>query len=422
MLHSRALQFTAVLSALFLVTACQKDAVESPEDIAAIRARTKSTLTPMQQLGKQIFFDARLSEPMGVQSCASCHAPEVGFSGFSDIPTGGAAAASGFKRGWVAGIGEGASVGVFGRRKPQSAAYASLSPVMTFDGVEFTGGLFWDGRATGLRLGSPVAEQALGPFLASKEQNHPSPASVLAKLKSNRSYVALWKSVYGVADIDINTTDAINLNYDRIGFAIEAYETSPEVNQFSSKFDAYLAGRATLTAQEAEGMALFNNEAGCNDCHKQLGGNRNRPFVVGESFADFAFHNIGLPQNPNNPGGNLAPDPGLGGFLATSTNPVWRAEATNNLGKFRTPTLRNVGKAQRFMHNGIFSSLEQVVHFYNTRDVPGAGWNGVPWGAPEYTPTMDTQALGNLGLTVSQEAAVVAFLRTMSDGYTGVTQ
>jgi cytochrome c peroxidase len=422
MLHSRALQFTAVLSAFFVLSSCQKDAVENPEDIASIRARTRSSLTPMQQLGKQIFFDARLSEPMGVQSCASCHAPEVGFSGFSEVPTGGAAAASGFKRGWVAGIGEGAAVGVFGRRKPQSAAYASQSPVMSFDGVEFTGGLFWDGRATGLRLGSPVAEQALGPFLASKEQNHPSPASVLAKLKSNRAYVAMWKSVYGVADIDVSTTEAININYDRIGFAIEAYETSPEVNQFSSKFDAYMAGRATLTAQESEGMRLFNNEAGCNDCHKQLGGNRNRPFVVGESFADFAFHNIGVPQNPNNPGGNLTPDPGLGGFLATSTNPTWRAQATNNMGKFRTPTLRNVGKAKRFMHNGVFSSLEEVVHFYNTRDVPGAGWNGVPWGAPEYLPTMDTQALGNLGLTPAQEAAVVAFLRTMSDGYTGVTQ
>jgi cytochrome c peroxidase len=74
------------------------------------------------------------------------------------------------------------------------------------------------------------------------------------------------------------------------------------------------------------------------------------------------------------------------------------------------------------MHNGVFSSLEEVVHFYNTRDVPGAGWNGVPWGAPEYSPTMDTEALGNLGLTPAQEAAVVAFMRTLDDGYTGVAQ
>jgi cytochrome c peroxidase len=373
-------------------------------------------------LGKQIFFDARLSEPMGVQSCASCHAPEVGFSGFGDIPTGGAASASGFKRGFVAGIGEGAVIGAFGRRKPPSAAYATLVPVMEFDGEEFTGGLFWDGRATGLRLGSTAAEQALGPFLADKEQNHPGPASVLAKLKSNRSYLALWKAAFGTSEMDLSNETAVLSNYDKIGLAIDAYEGSSEVNQYSSKFDAFQAGRYTMNAQEAEGMALFNNEAGCNDCHKQLGGNRNRPFVAGELFADFAYHNIGIPQNANNPGGNLAPDLGLAGFLATSDNLTWRAQATANFGKFRTPTLRNVGKAQRFMHNGVFSSLEEVVHFYNTRDVPGAGWNGVPWGRPEYLPTMDTDALGNLGLTPAQEAAVVAFMRTLDDGYTGVVQ
>ena len=422
MLHSRKLQTLAVAicSVLFL-DSCKKD-IDVDANIENARARKKNNLSAVQQLGKQIFFDARLSEPMGVQSCASCHAPEVGFSGFGDIPTGGAASASGFKRGFVAGIGEGAVIGAFGRRKPPTAAYATLVPVMDFDGESFTGGLFWDGRATGLRLGSTAAEQALGPFLADKEQNHPGPASVLAKLKSNRSYLALWKAAFGASEIDLSNETAVLSNYDKIGLAIDAYEGSSEVNQYSSKFDAFQAGRYTMNAQEAEGMALFNNEAGCNDCHKQLGGNRNRPFVAGELFADFEYHNIGLPQNANNPGGNLAPDPGLAGFLATSDNLTWRAQATANFGKFRTPTLRNVGKAQRFMHNGVFSSLEEVVHFYNTRDVPGAGWNGVPWGRPEYAPTMDAGALGNLGLTPAQEAAVVAFMRTMDDGYTGVAQ
>jgi len=422
MLHSRKLQTLAVAicSVLFLAS-CKKD-IDVDANIDNARARKKNNLSAVQQLGKQIFFDARLSEPMGVQSCASCHAPEVGFSGFGDIPIGGAASASGFKRGFVAGIGEGAVIGAFGRRKPPTAAYATLVPVMDFDGEEFTGGLFWDGRATGLRLGSTAAEQALGPFLADKEQNHPGPASVLAKLKSNRSYLALWKAAFGTSEIDLSNETAVLSNYDKNGLALDAYEGSSEVNQYSSKFDAFQAGRYTMTAQEAQGMALFNNEAGCNDCHKQLGGNRNRPFVAGELFADFEYHNIGLPQNANNPGGNLAPDPGLAGFLATSDNLTWRAQATANFGKFRTPTLRNVGKAQRFMHNGVFSSLEEVVHFYNTRDVPGAGWNGVPWGRPEYLPTMDTDALGNLGLTPAQEAAVVAFMRTLDDGYTGVAQ
>ena len=75
------------------------------------------------------------------------------------------------------------------------------------------------------------------------------------------------------------------------------------------------------------------------------------------------------------------------------------------------------------MHNGVLRSLEEVVHFYNTRDVPGAGFNGRPWGAPDYPATMNVDgAVGNLGLTLAQEAQIVAFLRTLDDGYTGPVQ
>jgi cytochrome c peroxidase len=419
MLHSRKLQTLAVAicSVLFL-DSCKKDIdVEANFDTA--RARKKNNLSAVQQLGKQIFFDARLSEPMGVQSCASCHAPEVGFSGFGDIPTGGAAAASGFKRGFIAGIGEGAPVGAFGRRKPPSAAYATFAPNLVYDAVDqaFVGGLFWDGRATGSRLGSTAAEQAQGPFLADKEQNHANPAAVLAKLKNNRAYIALWQAAYGTSDINISTPTAVQDSYDKLGFAIAEYEASAEVNQFTSKWDAYKAGRATLTAQELEGQRLFLNEADCRACHNSTGGNKNRPFQAGELFTDFAYHNIGVPQNANNPGGNASPDLGLGGFLATAANPQWRAMATQEMGKFKTPTLRNVGKAQRFMHNGALRTLEEVVHFYNTRDVAGAGWS-----APEYTGNLDVEHVGGLGLTPAQEAAIVAFMRTLNDGFTGAAQ
>jgi cytochrome c peroxidase len=419
MLHSRKLQTLAVAicSVLFL-DSCKKD-IDVDANIDNARARKRNTLSAVQQLGKQIFFDARLSEPVGVQSCASCHAPEVGFSGFSDIPTGGAAAASGFKRGFIAGIGEGAPAGAFGRRKPPSAAYATFAPALAYDAVEqvFLGGLFWDGRATGARLGSTAAEQAQGPFLADKEQNHANPAAVLAKLKNNRAYIALWQAAYGTTDINISTPAAIQDSYDKLGRAIAEYEGSAEVNQFTSKWDAYMAGRATLTAQELEGQRLFLNEAQCRDCHNSTGANKRRPFQAGELFTDFSYHNIGVPQNPNNPGGNAAPDPGLGGFLATSDNATWRVLASQEMGKFKTPTLRNVGKAQRFMHNGALRTLEEVVHFYNTRDVAGAGWS-----APEFTPNMDVANMGALGLTPAQEAAIVAFMRTLDDGYTGVAQ
>ena len=319
----------------------------------------------------------------------------------------------------MAGIGEGAPVGAFGRRKPPSAAYATFSPNLAYDAVnlQFAGGLFWDGRATGARMGVPAAEQAQGPFLADKEQNHPNPEAVLAKLRTNRAYIALWQQAFGTSDINISNAASIQDSYDKLGYAVAEYEGSAEVNQFTSKWDAYMAGRATLTAQELEGQRLFLNEGGCRDCHNSTGANKRRPFLAGELFTDFSYHNIGLPQNPNNPGGNAAPDPGLGGFLATSDNPTWRAMAAQEMGKFKTPTLRNVGKAQRFMHNGVFRTLEEVVHFYNTRDVAGAGW-----AAPEYTPNMDLVNLGSLGLTPAQEAAIVAFMRTLDDGYTGQVQ
>src|SRR5665811_1893190 len=75
-------------------------------------------------------------------------------------------------------------------------------------------------------------------------------------------------------------------------------------------------------------------------------------------------------------------DPGLGGFLASVPDYAQYADA--NLGKHKVPTLRNVDKrpylgfVKAYGHNGYFKSLKEIVHFYNTRDVPGAGWNGVP--------------------------------------------
>jgi cytochrome c peroxidase len=107
-------------------------------------------------------------------------------------------------------------------------------------------------------------------------------------------------------------------------------------------------------------------------------------------------------------------DPGLAGFLAGAgfDQTVWQPE----LGKHKVPTLRNVAKAPAFGfvksygHNGFFKSLEEIVHFYNTRDV-------APWPAPEVQQNINTDELGDLGLTPAEEAALVAFMRTLSDGY-----
>jgi cytochrome c peroxidase len=109
----------------------------------------------LEQLGKSVFFDQRFSLHRN-QSCAACHASQVGWSGDRPLVNAGSA------------VYEGSVSGLFSNRKPPAAAYA-MAPVfhaMTEDGeVLFMGGNFWDGRATGERLGDPIAEQAQGPFV-----------------------------------------------------------------------------------------------------------------------------------------------------------------------------------------------------------------------------------------------------------------
>lgn len=177
-----------------------------------------------------------------------------------------------------------------------------------------------------------------------------------------------------------------------------------------------------MTPQEARGFALFQGKGKCAKCHPSKGP---KPL-----FTDFTYDNLGIPRNPDNPfyeNSEFNPDgydwvdEGLGGFLATRAD--YNSYADANRGKHKVPTLRNVDKrpysgfVKAYGHNGYFKSLEEIVHFYNTRDVPGAGWNGQPWPPPEVPENVNTAELGNLGLTPAEEAAIVAFLKTLSDGY-----
>lgn len=374
-------------------------------------------------LGKMIFFDANLSEPPG-QSCASCHDPSVGFTGpVSAVNAAGA-------------VMPGAFPGRFGNRKPPSAAYATPSPLLDYDAEEglFFGGVFWDGRATGWRLGSPTAEQALGPFLNPLEQNLSSKAEVLARICDGH-YGQMFRRVWGsTACHPANVEQA----YDYVGLSVAAFEASPFVNRYNSKFDKVMRGQARFTGIEQQGFKLFDGKAQCSACHVL------EPFDR-PLFTDNTFDNLGVPRNPENPFYGQAPefnpagadfvDEGLGAFLATlASDPVhadWAALSGDNLGKQRVPSLRNVDKrpypgfVKAYTHNGFFKSLEDVVHFYNTRDVLNGG---VPcpegfegeigvtcWPAAEVSVNVNTSELGNLGLTPHEERAVVAFLKTLSD-------
>jgi len=399
-----------------LFYSCDKDlSLANPEPDKSSLKTTSSDLVPMAKLGKEIFFD-KISEP-GNMACADCHAPEVGFTGPNP----------GFNL--LTAIYPGAVPQRFGNRKPPSAAYATLSPIFHYDAVEglFIGGNFWDGRATGENLGNPAADQALGPFLNPVEQNMPGKQAVLEVIADSK-YADLWEAVWG-EPISYETTEAVDENYDRVGLAIAAYEASDEVNQFSSKYDAYLAGNAELTEQEAWGLELFEGKALCSACHPSMPGPGGEPPL----FTDFTFDNLGTPKNPNNPfydmdqvflddGTPINPegaawiDPGLGGFL--QGNPLYAGMAAENMGKHKVPTLRNVAKSpvpvsvfpKAYMHNGVFKSLKEVVHFYNTRDVEA-------WPPPEVPENVNSDELGDLGLTDAEEDAIVAFMETLSDGY-----
>ena len=391
-------------------------------------------LSPLEQLGKALFFDRTLSTPPG-QSCAACHGPRAGFTGpESAINAAGA-------------VYEGAVHNRFGDRKPPTVAYAD-SPVLHYDAGEdvWIGGSFWDGRATGWTLGDPLAEQAMGPFLNHVEQNMPFDKQVIRRVAKS-DYAPLFEAVWGPGSL--NDKKGAAATYERIGRSIAAYERSTKVTAFTSKFDHYwrtslaagndpedigraegpkdeLDPMAVLTDQEFAGLLEFGEY--CARCHiSTVPGPSNTPPL----FTDFSHENIGVPKNPQNPfyfvsrkwnpdGENFA-DYGLGGFLKKAGFPAEVYEP--QLGKHKVPTVRNVDQrpypefVKAYMHNGALKSLEDVVHFYNTRDVAAENWPPpeVPYNLNDEL--FEGHPIGDFHLSAEAEAAIVAFLKTLTDGY-----
>lgn len=407
---------TAIMSRALPGIAVPKDA-----RVAELLARID-----LQALGEKLFFDTRLSNPPG-QSCATCHDPAAGWAG----------APHGADKG--SGIYPGAVAARAGNRKPMSAAYATQSPTLhaTLDDGElvFVGGNFWDGRATGHLLGNAAADQAQGPFLNPVEQNL-ADAETLVRLVESGLYADLFQKVQlasaGAPGADRRVE--VQNKFGTIALALAAFEHSGKVNAFSSKYDAYLKGKVRLTPLEASGLKVFAGKGKCADCHPHLPGPKGEPPL----FTDFTYDNLGIPPNPENPWYSMPPsinpdgarwvDQGLGGFLRSVPQYAGLAEA--NLGKHRVPTLRNVDKrpapdfVKTFGHNGYFKSLEAIVHFYNTRDILPAPENVADprpgsncWPRPEVPANMNKAELGNLKLTTAEEHALVAFMRTLSDGF-----
>ncbi|MDH5633306.1 MAG: c-type cytochrome [Gammaproteobacteria bacterium] len=343
-------------------------------------------LTPIQALGKQLFFDARLSSPAG-QSCAHCHSPQHGFSDpRSDrLP-----------------VSEGVRPGRFTPRNAPTVTYLARAPEFHFDKKQalHRGGFFMDGRAATLE------QQVLGPVMSPVEMANTGKADIVNRL-NNSGYTSQFRHVFGTEVLSQEQS-----GIDALALALAAYVRSTELNSFSSKYDAYLAGQVRLTQQELRGLRLFEDEkkGNCAACHPSRPDNGAAPL-----FTDFSYDNLGVPANPASPFYTQDPQFNADGkrYIDTGLGKILN-DATGN-GKFKVPTLRNIALTAPYMHNGVFGSLREVVEFYNARDVSSK------WAAAEVRRNINKDELGDLGLTDQEIDDIVAFMKTLTDGYSAVS-
>jgi cytochrome c peroxidase len=438
------------------------DRIEA-QAIERLAAPPDNQIQQIELLGKLMLYDKDLSVYRN-EACAFCHMPETGFTGpVSELNR-------------TTGAYPGSVRTRFSNRKPQTHAYAPLSPVLHYNPGQgdLVGGNFWDMRATGRRLGNPAAEQAEGPPTNPVEMGLPDIACVVYRV-SQRPYRALFESLWGPQAFAVEwPSDAeevcnrpgpadagqplpvhlspidrgrVSTTFDQMAQSIAGYEASAEVTSFTSKFDAVLAKKAQFTPQEQQGYDLFRGKARCNECHRD-GGPGEDPL-----FTDFTASNIGTPANPRlpyyeenqpdglgyaaNPKGSSFVDGGVGTFLSqghllsqpSAVDQRWLKLAPDNQARMQVPTLRNVDRrpypafVKAYGHNGYFTSLKEIVHFYNTRDVlprckpHDAGEGRTCWPAPESTDNMNRSKVGNLGLSEAEEDAIVSFMQTLTDGF-----
>ena len=350
----------------------------------------------MIEAGRRLFFDVRLSEPPGT-ACASCHDPARAFTGDngSGLP-----------------VPRGSRAGMLGTRNTPTAMYLATSPgpgMSEKDGkVVPSGGFFWDGRA------ATLADQALGPLFSAHEMNNRDMAALVAKVAASDT-APLLRQVYG-AEVFASTERAGKA----ITGALVAFEQSPTLSPFTSKFDAALRGEAKLTEQEERGRSLFiiAQKGNCASCHTVNPDSREPRDSL---FTDFGFHALGVPRNKD------IARPGVMDLGRCDTLPADAVDRSRWCGWFKTPTLRNIALTAPYMHNGRFATLREAVAFYATRDTnperwyPGAKFDDLPEslrgnvdveGRPYHRKPGQRPALND-----EEIDDIVAFLRTLTDGY-----
>jgi len=220
---------------------------------------------------------------------------------------------------------------------------------------------FWDGRAISLE------DQALGPVVNPIEMNNTWPNAV-ASLQADAIYPGLFNTAFGTSTIDSILVTKALAQFERT--LISA----------NSRFDQFLLGQLALTPQEMSGFNLFMNENGgdCFHCH----GSAANPL-----WTDNEFHNNGLDANLT--------DNGLGGITGQP----------GDNGKFKTPSLRNLAYTAPYMHDGRFTTLDEVLEHYSTGVIISS----------TIDPLMQHAAQGGVQLTVQEKLDLKAFLLSLSD-------
>ena len=355
----------------------------------ALADQAKEKELNYQGLGEVLFFDKSLSFNK-TQSCSTCHNPSTAFVDQR-------------KNSANQMVSEGDNPHLHGNRNANTALYAMFSPDFHFDEKiqDYVGGQFWDGRAKDL------AEQAGGPPVNPVEMGMPDKKSIVERLKANSIYYKAITDIYGEsiwAD-----TDKI---YAIMEKAIAEFEKHELFAQFSSKYDRTLKGEAELTALEAEGKALFfdKTRTNCSNCHQSSEANSAK-----ETFTNYRYYNIGVPSNQALIKLNkLAADYVDNGLL---DNPMVKGDEKQK-GKFKVPTLRNIGVTAPYMHNGVFRDLKTVLLFKDSFNNPNRKINPETekaWDKAEYAQTINPDVLKAKPLTDEEINALEAFLKTLTD-------
>lgn len=401
----------------------------NPSPITLVRP-PEAPLSAMALLGREIFLDPGLSSS-GAQSCASCHDPANHYGPPNDLPAmlggpgmnlQGARAVPSleylerqlpFSIGPEQGEVENAAPIPPPPANPdQRVTKTAMDTATTATNMVPQGGLFWDGRVDTLQ------QQAMGPLLNPVEMANTDAASVAAKLR-RAPYAARFSQLFGPGVLrapDLLASEAM--------FAVARYQIEDSsFHPYTSKFDYWLEGRASFTPAELRGYRLFNDpdRANCGGCHVDTPGRDGQP----PRFTDTQYEALGVPRNANLTQNR---DPG---FVDLGICGPFRDDMRAQVqycGMFLTPSLRNVATRHAFFHNGVYHDLRAVLDFYANRDVapgkvypPGAVFDDIP---PRFRANIDvTDPPFNRHegdgppMTPEDEADIIAFLKTLTDGY-----